>query len=108
MLIVFKPFKLGDFVEADGSSGVVEEIRVFNTIMRTSDNREIIVPNGAIYGGTIANNSARDTRRIDLVFGIGYDDIRKVKTLLHEILLRMTVSNVETGAFLVVQNKNSC
>ncbi len=87
MLIVFKPFKLGDNVEAGGSAGVVEKITIFNTVMRTGDNREIIVPNGDIYGGTIVNNSARDTRRIDMVFGIGYDDdIKKAKELLHEIL----------------------
>ena len=87
MLILFKPFKLGDFVEAGGSAGVVEKINIFNTIMRTGDNREILVPNGAIYGGTITNNSARDTRRIDMVFGIGYDDdIKKAKDLLNEIL----------------------
>lgn len=87
MLILFKPFKLGDFVEAGGSSGVVEKITIFSTIMKTGDNREIIVPNGAIYGGTITNNSARDTRRIDMVFGIGYDDdIKKAKELLNEIL----------------------
>jgi len=87
MLIVFKPFKLGDFVEAGGTSGVVEQINIFNTVMRTGDNREIIVPNGDIYGGTITNNSARDTRRIDMVFGIGYDDdIRKAKEVLNEIM----------------------
>ncbi|MDX8381527.1 MAG: mechanosensitive ion channel [Ghiorsea sp.] len=87
MLILFKPFKLGDFVEAGGSAGVVEKISIFTTIMKTGDNREIIVPNGAIYGGTITNNSARDTRRIDMVFGIGYDDdIKKAKDLLNEIL----------------------
>jgi len=87
MLIMFKPFKLGDFVEAGGVAGVVEKINIFNTVMRTGDNREIIVPNGDIYGGTITNNSARDTRRIDMVFGIGYDDdMRKAKQLLHEIL----------------------
>jgi len=87
MLILFKPFKLGDFVEAGGSTGVVEKITIFSTIMKTGDNREVIVPNGAIYGGTITNNSARDTRRIDMVFGIGYDDdIKKAKELLNEIL----------------------
>jgi len=87
MLIMFKPFKLGDFVEAGGCAGVVEKITIFTTVMRTGDNREIIVPNGGIYGGTITNNSARDTRRIDMVFGVGYDDdIRKVKALLNEIL----------------------
>jgi small conductance mechanosensitive channel len=87
MLIVFRPFKAGDFVEAGGTAGVIEKINIFNTVMRTGDNREVIVPNGAIYGGTITNFSARDTRRIDMVFGIGYDDdIRKAKELILNIL----------------------
>ena len=83
MLIVFRPFKLGDFVEAGGTSGVVESISIFSTIMKTGDNREVIVPNGSIYNGTITNYSARDTRRIDMVFGIGYDDdIKKAKQVM--------------------------
>jgi len=87
LLIVFRPFKAGDYIEAGGTSGVVENINIFNTVMRTPDNREVIVPNGAIYGGTITNYSARDTRRIDLVFGIGYgDDMRKAKEIMQEIL----------------------
>ena len=62
---------------------MVEEVRIFNTVMRTGDNREIIVPNSHIYSGPITNVSARDTRRIDIVFGIGYDDdIRKAKQLI--------------------------
>jgi len=87
MLIIFRPFKDGDFIEAAGVAGVVEKIRIFNTVMRTGDNREIIVPNSHIYGGTITNVSARDTRRIDLVIGIGYDDdIRQAKTVLDNII----------------------
>jgi len=87
LLIVFRPFKVGHFIEAAGVSGVVEEIGIFSTRMKTGDNREIIVPNGAIYGGTITNNSARNTRRIDMVFGIGYDDdIRKAKEIMQSIL----------------------
>lgn len=87
MLIIFRPFKTGDFVEAGGTAGVVETISIFSTIMRTGDNREVIVPNGSIYNGTITNYSARETRRIDMVFGIGYqDDIRKAKQLLTDIL----------------------
>ncbi len=87
MLIVFRPFKDGDFIEAGGTAGVVEKINIFNTMMRTGDNREVIVPNGAIYGGTITNFSARDTRRIDMVFGIGYDDdIRKAKEIIQGVL----------------------
>ncbi|MFY0677719.1 MAG: mechanosensitive ion channel [Neptuniibacter sp.] len=87
MLVVFKPFREGDFVEVAGKAGVVEHIQIFNTIMRTGDNRELIIPNGAIYSDVITNFSARDTRRVDMVFGIGYDDdIRKAKQLLTEII----------------------
>jgi small conductance mechanosensitive channel len=83
MLIIFRPFKVGDFIEAAGQAGVVEEVRIFNTIMKTGDNREIIIPNSHIYSGPIINVSARPTRRIDLVFGIGYeDDILKAKQLI--------------------------
>jgi len=87
MLIVFRPFKDGDFIEAAGVSGIVEEIGIFTTTIRSGDNKEIIVPNGALFGGTITNVSARDTRRVDMVFGIGYDDdIRKAKDIIKQIL----------------------
>lgn len=87
MLIVFRPFSDGDFIEAAGIAGVVEEIGIFSITMRTGDNREIIIPNGEIYGGTITNNSRRDTRRVDMVFGIGYDDdLLKAKEILNRIL----------------------
>ena len=87
MLILFRPFKVGDFIEAGGESGVVEEVRMFATILRTGDNREVIIPNSQIYGGTIVNYSANETRRIDLVFGIGYDDdIAKAKQTLEGIM----------------------
>lgn len=87
MLIVFRPFSDGDFIEAAGVSGVVENINIFTTTMRTGDNKEVIVPNGKIYGGTITNNSRRDTRRVDMVFGIGYDaDLKKAKDILSKIL----------------------
>ncbi len=87
MLLIFRPFKAGDFIEAAGVSGVVETISIFSSIIRTGDNKEIIVPNGSIYGGNIINYSARDTRRVDMVFGIGYnDDLLKAKTILNELL----------------------
>lgn len=87
MLIMFRPFKIGDFVEAGGSMGIIEHISIFNTIMKTGDNREVIVPNGLIYSDTITNYSARDTRRIDMTFGIGYDDdLLKAKNLITEIV----------------------
>lgn len=87
MIILFRPFKVGDFIEAGGASGVVEEVRMFATIMHTPDNREVIVPNGQIYSGMIINYSAMATRRIDLVFGIGYgDDIAKAKQIMEDIM----------------------
>jgi len=87
MLIIFRPFTDGDFIEAAGVSGVVEEIGIFSITMRTGDNREIIIPNGAVYGGTITNNSRRATRRVDMVFGIGYDDdLLKAKEIINRIL----------------------
>lgn len=87
MLIIFRPFKPGDFIEAAGEMGVVEKITIFNTMMRSGDNKEIIIPNGGIYGGTIINYSAKPTRRVDMVFGIGYDDdLKKAKEILLDIL----------------------
>jgi len=87
MLIIFRPFNDGDFIEAAGVSGVVEQIGIFTTTMRTGDNREIIIPNGEIFGGTITNYSKRATRRVDMVFGIGYDDdLKKAKDILNKIL----------------------
>ncbi|GJL77553.1 MAG: mechanosensitive ion channel protein [Nitrospinaceae bacterium] len=87
MLIVFRPFKAGDYVDAGGTAGTVETIKIFSTVLKTPDNREVIVPNGGIYGGTITNFSARATRRIDMVFGIGYDDdIRRARDVIKGIL----------------------
>ncbi len=87
MLIVFRPFNKGDFVEVAGTAGSVEKISMFSTTLKTGDNRQVIVPNGSIYGGTITNFSALPARRIDLVVGIGYgDDLRKAKSLLEELI----------------------
>ena len=87
MLIIFRPFKVGDFIEAGGTSGVVEEIMIFSTKMRSPDNKQLYVPNGGILSGTIVNYSAKDQRRVDLVFGCGYgDDIKQAKALLEEIV----------------------
>ena len=87
LLVVFRPFREGDFIEAAGVSGVVESISIFSTVMRTGDNREVIVPNGPIYSGVITNYSKRDTRRVDMVFGIGYEaNLLQAKQLLADIL----------------------
>ncbi len=74
MLLLFRPFRVGDYVDAAGVAGTVSEIGVFSTILNTPDNVRIIVPNSAIFGATIKNFSANDTRRNDIVVGISYDD----------------------------------
>lgn len=87
MLITFRPFKEGEFVEAGGTTGTVEKITIFSSTLRTPDNKEVIVPNGAIYSDVITNYSVKGTRRVDMVFGIGYgDDIKKAKELIEKIL----------------------
>ncbi len=87
MLVLFRPFKVGDFIDAAGVSGTVEEIGIFKTDIRTPDNKLVIVPNGLIYGDTITNYSAKDTRRIDLVIGVGYGDaIHRAREIMMSIL----------------------
>lgn len=87
MLILFRPFGVGDVVTVAGETGKVEEISIFNTILNTGDNQRKIIPNGSISNSTITNITANPTRRIDLVIGIGYDDdIRAAKEALEEII----------------------
>ncbi len=87
MLVVFQPFKVGNYISAGGTSGVVEEIRIFNTILRTFDNRKIIVPNSRVTADNITNFSAKETRRIDLEFSIGYDDdLKLTRSILEKIV----------------------
>ncbi len=74
MLLIFRPIRVGDFVEVAGQAGTVAEISIFNTIMNTGDNVRITIPNAQVYGDTVKNYSSNDTRRIDLVMGIGYGD----------------------------------
>jgi small conductance mechanosensitive channel len=85
MLIVFRPFRIGQFVEANGISGTVKELNLFFTELATPDNVQIIVPNGKIWGSVITNFSAHDTRRLDITFGIDYgDDIDKAIAIVLE------------------------
>lgn len=87
LILLFKPYKAGDFIDAQGVSGTVKAIQVFTTVMLTPDNKTIIIPNGAISNGIITNFSEQDTRRVDMVFGIGYnDDIQKAKAALNAIV----------------------
>ena len=87
LLILFRPIRAGDFVEAAGEAGVINEVGIFSTIMKTGDNKVIIIPNSNIMGGNITNYSMEATRRIDLVVGIAYEaDLRKAKQLLENIM----------------------
>ena len=78
MLVLFRPFSKGDFVEAAGVSGKVDDVQIFSTIMTTPDNKQITIPNAQVYAGTITNYTAKDMRRLDMVFGVSYDDDLKV------------------------------
>jgi small conductance mechanosensitive channel len=85
LLLVFKPFKSGDFVEVANTAGSIEKIQIFTTELVTPDNKQIIIPNSAITSGTITNYSAKDTRRVDLTIGISYDDdIDKARELIFD------------------------
>jgi small conductance mechanosensitive channel len=87
LMIIFRPFKAGDYIEAAGTAGSVEEVQLFTTTLKTPDNKIVIIPNAQVTAGTITNYSARDTRRLDLVFGVGYgDDLDKVKRVIWEVL----------------------
>ncbi len=87
LILMFKPYKVGDFIDAQGVSGTVSSIQIFNTIIKTGDNKVIIVPNGSISNGIITNFSKEETRRVDFVFGIGYDDdIAKAKDVLNRLI----------------------
>lgn len=87
MLIVFKPFRVGDYVEVAGTGGTVDAIMIVSTRLNTPDNKQIYVPNGQIYAGNIINYSANATRRVDMVFSCSYeDDISKAKSVLEELV----------------------
>lgn len=87
IILILKPFKVGDFVEAQGYSGVIKEILIFNTVLTTGDNKVIILPNGPLSTSSLVNYSTEPTRRVDMTFGIGYnDDIKKTKEVLHTLI----------------------
>jgi small conductance mechanosensitive channel len=103
MIIMFKPFKVGDVVTAAGVTGSVSEVGIFNSIFTTPDNQKIIIPNGAITSGSIININAHDTRRVDLVVGIGYeDDIKKTKEVLNNIISSHEKVLIDKGITIAV------
>ena len=87
LIVLFRPYRVGDFVEAAGISGVVEQVQILTTILKTGDNKQIIVPNSQIMDSIITNYSANDTRRVDMVVGVSYeDDLDKVRATLEELI----------------------
>jgi small conductance mechanosensitive channel len=103
LVLLFRPFKVGDFVEAQGVTGTVAEIQIFNTVIKTGDNKHIIVPNGAISNGIITNFSTEATRRVEFVFGIGYDDdIAKAKAILERLATEDSRSLADPAPLVVV------
>lgn len=87
ILILFKPFKVGDFIDAQGYMGTVNEIQIFNTILKTVDNKTVIIPNGPLSTGPMTNFSTEPRRRVDFTFGIGYsDDIDKAKDVIKSLI----------------------
>ncbi len=87
IIVFFKPFKVKDYIIAQGHEGIVHSITIFSTILHTTDNKKIIIPNGDLSNGSIVNLTAQKTRRVDMVFGIGYDDdLKKAKEILMTLI----------------------
>lgn len=110
MLVMFRPFSKGDVVEVAGVTGKVNEVRIFSTILTTPDNKVIIIPNGQVASDTITNYTTNDQRRVDLVFGVGYDDDLKV---VREVLVRIcaehpkVLDDPETNIFVMNLGESS-
>ncbi len=87
LIVLFRPYRVGDFIEAAGIAGSVEQVQILTTVLKTGDNKQIIVPNSQIMDSIITNYSANDTRRVDMVIGVSYDDdLDKVRKTLEELL----------------------
>ncbi len=87
LIVMFRPYRVGDYVEAAGIAGVVLQVQILTTVLKTGDNKQIIVPNGQIMGSIITNYSANETRRVDMVVGVSYnDDIDKVRATIKDII----------------------
>ena len=87
LIVLFRPYRVGDFIEAAGINGSVEQVQILTTILKTGDNKQVIVPNGQIMDSIITNYSANDTRRVDMVVGVSYDDdLDKVRDTIKELI----------------------
>lgn len=103
LIVAFRPFKSGDYVEVAGTAGSVDSIQIFQTILKTPDNKMVVLPNSAIIGGAITNYSRHDTRRVDLVIGVSYKaDLNKTKQVLRDIVERDTRVLKEPGVTVEV------
>jgi small conductance mechanosensitive channel len=87
LIVMFRPYRVGDFVEAAGVAGSVVQVQILTTVLKTGDNKQIVIPNGQIMGSIITNYSANETRRVDLTVGVGYDDdLDKVRSTLQDLI----------------------
>lgn len=87
LIVLFRPYRVGDFIEAAGINGSVEQVQILTTVLKTGDNKQVIVPNGQIMDSIITNYSANDTRRVDMVVGVSYDDdLDKVRDTIKELI----------------------
>ena len=103
LMIIFRPFKVGDYIEGAGVAGVVEAIQIFTTTLKTGDNKIIIVPNAKLSGDNIINYSAKDTRRVDMTVGVAYDaDLSQVRDVLKDIISKESRIHAEPEPLIVV------
>ena len=108
LIVFFKPYKVGDYIEAQGHAGTVKSIQIFNTVMITPDNKTIIIPNGAISNSSIINYSTEKNRRVELIVGIGYeDDFDKAKSLIKNLIVNDSRILKEPIPFVRVSNLGS-
>lgn len=107
MILLFKPFKAGDFIDAQGYMGTVAEIQIFNTILNTVDNKVIYIPNGGLATGSLTNFSQKETRRVDWTFGIGYgDSYQKARQLLFGLIEADKRILKDPAPFIALSNLN--
>jgi small conductance mechanosensitive channel len=107
MILLFKPFKVGDFIDAQGYMGTVAEIQIFNTILNTPDNKVIIIPNGGLSTGSMTNFSKKETRRVDWTFGIAYgDNYQKAREVLLGLIAADERILAEPAPFIALSKLN--
>ena len=103
LIMIFRPFKVGDYIEAQGEQGVVKDIQIFTTKVNTVDNKEVIIPNGALSNGNIINYSSEEKRRVDITFGVSYDaDIKQTKDVLTNLILNTPYTFKEDANQVIV------